>query len=792
MKILDKCTLNFWKQNKVKFFSVSLCMILSVSLLMSLLMTFGVFFSSLVISKKNIYGDYMINISGISVENAEQIKQSDKVKNSFYSVPVGFAEYSTNIVQKKYLMILNTDNGFLENMPVNLLTGRLPKNGNELLLPNHTGDKYKIGDKITLEIGNRMSDIGIIDTYDFYNSGEYLKINSIKEYTVVGFYENAIFEEEIYPACIALTSGDVVSGGGNLYVTLKNPYFVQSFVNDLQYDYKTNHDLLSCYGVNLNYTQLDLSQLFLIIILLLIVIVISMLFVLNKNIINISLGEKRQKLYVRLNQLGVSKKEFYLCSLKESIVLTLISVPFSAVIGLIETQLILNYLSRATSLEITKNGYNIGFILFPVLVTGVFVSIANIEFVKSTFHKGRLTNSPKKYTSLDLKNSINDISKKYIKSNKKQMRSMIVSIAVCFTMFVSFSCVCNNLNKKNELTGRNIASDIEFSYYTSDIGDIDCIELYENMKSVKNITDSNFVFTIQGDDNSTLLCTFDDNYFNKCFTDSEAVFIDKTGSIVENSTSGQLVFTREIPVDEIDNSTENVKFETKSHIFSFDYSADKIPDGKYLGLDTSDFQLILIYPYSVVKDFFIESRQSRAGHFYFNSLDANLSFAEMFSYFNKSGYSSHYLKNNQAILQEEENNYYLIRFFSSVFTIFIFIIALFNLLNITINNIKSRISDYIILYSLGTNKRDIQHMSVYESIFYQIRGTLWAVIPTIMISVAGYLFISNGTHFSPYIPIRELLISLLVFIVINLITVIMVVNLLEKDKIVGYLKDKLL
>lgn len=790
MKIIDKCTLNFWKQNKVKFFSVLLCMIFSVSLLMSLLMTFGVFFSSIITSKKNIYGDFMVNISGISVENAQQINQSDKVKSSFYSAPVGFAEYSTNIVQKKYLMILNTDSGFLENMPVNLLSGRLPENENELLLPNHTGDKYKIDDKIMLEIGNRMSDVGVIDTYDFYQNGEYLEINSTKEYTVVGFYEKAIFEDEIYPACIALTSGDIVSDSGNLYVTLKNPYSTQSFVNDLQYDYKTNQELLSCYGVNLNYTQLDLSQLFLIIILLLIVIVISMLFVLNKNIINISLGERRQKLYIRLNQLGVSEKEFYSCSLKESIVLTLISVPVSAVIGLIGTQLILNYLSKATALEIIKNGYNIGFIMFPVLVTGIFVSTANIGFVKSTFRRRKLNNSPKKYTSLNLKNSINDISKKYIKSNKKHMRSMIASVSVCLTMFVSFSCVCNNLNKENELIESNIASDIEFDYYTSVMGDIDYIELYENMKSVKNITDSNFVFTIQGDDNSTLLCTFDDNYFKKCFNNSEAVFIDKTGNISENHVSGQLVFTRSFPIGDVDESCGVTKFKTEEYTFSFDYSADKILNDKYLGLDTMDFQLILIYPYSTVESFLIESHQAKAGHFYFNSSDANLSFAEMFNYFNKNSYSSHYLKNNQAILQEEKNNYYLIRFFSSVFTIFIFITAIFNLLNITINNIKSRISDYVILYSLGTNKRDIQHMSIYESIFYQIRGTLWAVIPTIVISVAGYLFISNGTHFSPYIPIRELLISLLVFIVINLIAIIMAVNLLEKDKIVGYLKDK--
>lgn len=58
------------------------------------------------------------------------------------------------------------------------------------------------------------------------------------------------------------------------------------------------------------------------------------------------------------------------------------------------------------------------------------------------------------------------------------------------------------------------------------------------------------------------------------------------------------------------------------------------------------------------------------------------------------------------------------------------------------------------------------------------------------LSFFNYLFISNGTDISPYIPIKEMLISLLVFIVINLITVILAVNLLEKDKIIDCQKDK--
>jgi hypothetical protein len=81
-------------------------------------------------------------------------------------------------------------------------------------------------------------------------------------------------------------------------------------------------------------------------------------------------------------------------------------------------------------------------------------------------------------------------------------------------------------------------------------------------------------------------------------------------------------------------------------------------------------------------------------------------------------------------------------------------------------------------------------MSVIENINYQLKGALIAIIPIVAVSAWGYIFIKGGKDIAPYLPIKELLISLLVFMMIDIITVILSIHLLEKDKIVGYLKEK--
>ena len=800
MNIIDKCAVGYWKQNKLKFCSVISCMILSIALIMSLFITLNVFFNAQVASKKDIYGDYMLKISGVNADDVEQITNKNDVENSFTSFPIGFSDYSGANPYKRYIFVMNADDGFLSKMPILLLSGRFPENENEIMLPNHIGGNYQLDDILELDLGVRTTESGTVPDYSQSQENEYLTDYSRHSYKIVGFYDKAIFENSLFPAFIAITSGsNEATINGDVYLTLSSPYQVKAFQNSVpQYESKPNQELLSCYGINLSYTQLDIAQLFLVLICLLIVLVIALLFILNKNIIFISLGEKRKKLYQRLHLLGAVKKQFYISAAKEALILTLITMPFSIGLGVIGSSRMLSLLSSLTTIQVAKERPPLSFWILSTLIISFFILISLWLFVKEYAKPNeKQAKIQQRYQSLSANNGIKEISRKYIKNNKKQTKSMITSIAICLFMFISFSCICSNMKEANKQLEGSIESEIRFDYYDMHMNYIEPIELYNKLKTFNGVTGGNCVFRIQDgmvkiDDKAyrSQIYVFDDDYFNASFSSEKSIAFCSDDKLSNDYINGTFEFTRNVVVGDYDPFAENQKLQTEERNFSVDFSCKVKEYKKYLGAELEDYNLTLVYPYSAFDDFLTECNCKKVAKLYFNSDNADETYKEIYNYFNDKGYSSEYLRNNRAILQEEQNNYYLIRFFSSMFTVFIFVISLFNLLNITLNSIKTRISDYVVLYSLGTQKRDIQRMSVIENINYQLKGALIAVTPIVAVSAWGYMFIKGGKDIAPYLPIKESLISLLVFMMIDIITVILSIHLLEKDKIVGYLKEK--
>lgn len=800
MNIIDKCTVGYWKQNKLKLCSVIFCMILSTALIMSLFITLNVFFHSQVASKKDIYGDYMLKISGVNTDAVEQITNNKDVENSFSSFPIGFSNYSGANPYKRYIFVMNADDGFLNRMPILLLSGHFPENENEIILPNHIGLNYKLDDMLELDLGTRTTENGAVPVYSQSQENEYLTDISKHSYKIVGFYDKAIFEDSLFPAFIAITSGsNDAANNGDIYLTLKSPYQVKSFQKSVQqYESKPNQELLSCYGINLSYAQLDIAQLFLVLICVLIILVIVLLFILNKNIVYISLGENRRKLYHRLHLLGALKKQFYTSAVKESAILTTVTIPFSMALGILGSSHILSLLSSFTTIRINKSGSHIAYLLLSILIIAFFILISLWLFIKSYAKINKKQRKiQQKYQSLSADSSIKDISRKYIKNNKKQTRSMITSIAICLFMFITFSCICSNMKEANKQLEGSIESEIRFDYYDMHMNNIEPIELYNKLKTFKGITGGNCAFRIEdgiakvdGQAYRSQIYVFDDDYFNASFSGDKSIVFCNDDKLSNDYINGAFEFTRNVVVGNYDPFAENQKLQTEERNFSVDFSCKVKEYKKYLGAELDDYSLTLVYPYSTFDNFLTECNCKKVAKLYFNSDNADESYKEIFNYFNDNGYSSEYLRNNRAILQEEQNNYYLIRFFSTMFTVFIFVISVFNLLNITLNSIKNRISDYVVLYSLGTQKRDIQRMSVIENINYQIKGAALAFIPIVAASSLGYIFIKGGKDIAPYMPVKELLISLLVFMMIDIITVILSIHLLEKDKIVGYLKEK--
>ena len=191
----------------------------------------------------------------------KKIKSSEKVADEGYLSYIGFAEIESENSYKPYLYISGIEESSDKLMPVHITSGRMPENKNELILPDHLAENggiaYKIGDKLTLEIGDRKPDIKkareyniideesngyfeemsldknerlwateIPDENDEYEVvlAESLDIRETREYTVVGTYKRPDFEEYQSPGYTALTVPDECSDNDviDIYYSMKN------------------------------------------------------------------------------------------------------------------------------------------------------------------------------------------------------------------------------------------------------------------------------------------------------------------------------------------------------------------------------------------------------------------------------------------------------------------------------------------------------------------------------------------------------------------------------------------
>ena len=257
MSIFNKVTLEILKKNKTRTIVTIIGIILSASMFIAVTVTLSTMQNYMVQNAIYSEGDWHISVAETDAEffkflkkpydfmrqseNAYQaeIFTEGKVESYVYSQQLGYAyaEGCTN-EYKPYIYMIGTDKRFCETMPVHVTGGRLPQTANEILLPEHLAENgevyYKVGDVITLQLGNRVSEgytLGQNNPYLNAEEGEpvegsdtalqpereTLEVLETRTYTVVGFYERPSFENYSAPGYTAITVMDKVRPQGALY-----------------------------------------------------------------------------------------------------------------------------------------------------------------------------------------------------------------------------------------------------------------------------------------------------------------------------------------------------------------------------------------------------------------------------------------------------------------------------------------------------------------------------------------------------------------------------------------------
>ena len=574
MSIFNKVTLEILKKNKTRTIVTIIGIILSASMFIAVTATLSTMQNYMVQNAIYSEGDWHISVTETDAEffeffkkpydfmrRSENLDQADifakgKVESYVYNQQLGYAyaEGCTN-EYKPYLYVIGTDKRFCEKMPVHLTGGRLPQTANEILLPEHLAENgevyYKVGDVLTLELGNRVSDgytLGQNNPYLNAKEGEpvegsdtvlqqefeNLEVIDTRTYTVVGFYERPSFENYSAPGYTAITVMDKVRPEGtlyNFYFKLDDPgkalewygYLPGASYNSSVLTYLGVSDFVGFYAVSYGLTAILCG--------LIMFGSVSLIY----NAFSISVSE-RTKQFGLLSSIGATKKQLRQMVLFEALFVSVIGIPLGILAGIGGMGVTFYFVNEAFS---TLTGYAVPLtlcvhptsIVAACLITLVTVLISAwipskratmVTAVDAIRQSGDVKLSKREEKKLCKEETTSKktkmetliyhmfglpgmIADKYYKRSKKKYRTTVVSLFMSIVLFVSASAFTSYLTDSIESGFSENGYDIVYNYDPTmymtleeiengiDTGLISHQELSTLFDGAKGVTDATYV-----------------------------------------------------------------------------------------------------------------------------------------------------------------------------------------------------------------------------------------------------------------------------------------------------------
>ena len=263
MNIFHKTALEGLRKNRTRTFVTVIGVFLSATLFTTVA-TFGTSLLQYLINDSiDKYGGWYIDFVDVDEDFVQERMQDPQVTEGISFENIGYALLDgAKSSEKPYLFLAGFQAETFDHLPVTLISGRLPRNEMEILIPNHisvkAGIRIPIGERLTLAVGRREMDEKALTQHDRFIEGERLDPVAKMTYTVVGIYERAGFEEHDAPGYTVITRADAPqmqeTGCYSLFLTLTSPQQVKSYTAPYTdtVPFALNEDVLRFYGVSEN------------------------------------------------------------------------------------------------------------------------------------------------------------------------------------------------------------------------------------------------------------------------------------------------------------------------------------------------------------------------------------------------------------------------------------------------------------------------------------------------------------------------------------------------------------
>ena len=497
MNLLKTLTKKNLLLNKKRTIVTIIGIMLSVALITAVSSMYASGLKSLIEYEKKVNGNFHIAYNDVDSKDLNLFEQNRAIDKIYKVKRLGYAKIESKNEYKPYAYVMGMDKDSMKNLSLNLVSGRLPNNSNEIVITTHLKTNgrvmYDIGDEVELNIGERYKDNEEINRYSSYIEGEILKNTNTKKYKIVGIIERPSkniesYDNPGYSFVTYIDSKDMIDNI-DLYVRytkegLKNYVQVTSdllginkdsldimfgnkLANNNEEFSKANEEYQnSKYQIDANIYLLNFEQnpiknnavgdLYKIIIVVCLIIVFTSVFCI-KNSFDISITEKIKQ-YGMLRSVGATKKQIRKNVFYEATILGVIGIILGIVLGLIATYILIiisnKLLINSIDTVILQLMFDINIyaILVSVLLGIVTIYLSAIRSahkaskvspIESIRNSGDIKIKRNKVKSPKIVNKIfgigGEISYKNLKRNKKKYRTTIISLIVSTSIFISLS-----------------------------------------------------------------------------------------------------------------------------------------------------------------------------------------------------------------------------------------------------------------------------------------------------------------------------------------------------------------
>ena len=502
MNLLNKLTIKNLKLNKKRTVVTIIGIMLSVALITAVASMYASGIKSLIDYETKLKGNFHTVFYNVPVSDMDKFENNRNIETLNITKGIGYAKVDSKNEDKPYAYIKGFTKESLNNLSIRLVSGRLPENDNEIVIPTHLKTNgrlnLKVNDTITLEVGKRIDSTGYeLDQNNPYQksdsdgSGESLIETKTKTYKIVGIIERPATNIENYTApgytFITYMDNNKISGNVDVYarftkdgtkswyetianilgvdpVLFKKVYNQESGYSDKDIE-KLSEQMENAYLIDVNKYLIDLetnpissssiSGLGIVVSIVIGIIVFTSVFCI-KNSFDISITEKIKQ-YGMLRSVGATKKQIKRNVFYEATILGLIGIPLGILLGYLASYILI-IISNYYLSDMIQAGFKLefAFSIIAVLIA-IILGIVTIYFsafrsakraskvspIDSIRNSANIKINPKKIKSPKFIKKVfgmgGEISFKNLKRNKKKYRTTVISIVVSVFVFIALS-----------------------------------------------------------------------------------------------------------------------------------------------------------------------------------------------------------------------------------------------------------------------------------------------------------------------------------------------------------------